>query len=72
MTFKVFFGVGYSYSQPSFSPSEGYLEQIGQQRLTNDIRSMLMADDGLRFASQQYYLQGAGTTGDVYFSDFSD
>ena len=63
----------HSYSQPCFLSSEGYLQGLGQQVLTNDIRSMLTADDGLRFASQRYYLQGRKTMGDVSdFSDFSD
>lgn len=60
----------------------GYLESLGQQRLTNDLRLMLSRDSGLRAASERYYVQGGGGGGrltgggygggDALMSDFSD
>jgi hypothetical protein len=47
--------------------STGYLEGLGQQRLTYDLQTILNRDPGLRRASQRYYLEDDGV-----MSDFSD
>jgi hypothetical protein len=54
----------------------GYLESLGQQRLTYDLQTLLSRDPGLRRASAQYYVQGSGGRGggreDGLMSDCSD
>ncbi|KAH6866218.1 hypothetical protein B0T10DRAFT_611943 [Thelonectria olida] len=55
--------------------SKRYLQQLGSRRVTNDVQRMLAADSGLRFAAQQYYVDGeriAYQDGDGYGSEFSD
>jgi hypothetical protein len=36
----------------------GYLRALGQQRLTNDIRAMMMQNAALRSQANRYYLEG--------------
>jgi len=49
----------------------GYLQALGQQRVSNDLQIMLLRDPGLRHQVERYYIRGEnGFLSD--FSDFSD
>jgi hypothetical protein len=54
----------------------GYLMNLGQQKLTYDLQTLLGRDQALQRAAQQYYLQrgagGGGRRDDGLMSDCSD